>query len=59
MLAAVDANRAASADDRVDLLLPVLAVVVFRPFRVWRQLELVDPEGGDAERLPDRLETPF
>src|SRR4051812_32252268 len=47
-LLAVEAEGAAAPDNRVDLLLARRGVVVFRPFATCGQLELVEPEAGDA-----------
>src|SRR5581483_880092 len=55
-LLAVDTQHAAAANHGIDLLLVVPAVVMLRPFRARCQLQLVDPEAGDAELIRQRAE---
>src|SRR5262245_11175877 len=50
VLLALDADDPASLDDRVDLFLPVAAVVVLRGLAAGREVELVHGERAHAER---------
>jgi hypothetical protein len=49
---------AAAGDHRVHLFLIVPNVIVLRPFCARGQLELIDPETGDAELIRQRTKDP-
>jgi hypothetical protein len=56
VLRALDAYLAALADHDGHLFLFIPSMVVFGPFGVGRQLELVDPERSHTEGFPKRAE---